>query len=189
MFWLRNKKNNFQLGTLIWRPGVYAFSFSVAILGLALERTFRQMDLDISYLPPLNTEEDQGESRSTSEPVAAKEHSTTEPASQSCIIKDDKEVTDLVVDASNIEIQVKNSTTNTKTKDEERTEEKNIPIIDEKQLEESAIQSAGINSSAGPADDKDLEMTENTAKSEDDFLNDKDNQRYWRLFIRSQIEL
>ena len=22
MFWLRNKKNNFQIGTVIWRPGL-----------------------------------------------------------------------------------------------------------------------------------------------------------------------
>ena len=165
------------------------FSFSVAILGLALERSFRQMDLDISYLPPLNTGEDQGESHSISEPVAAKEHSTTEPAPQSGIIKDDKEVTDLVVDASNIEIQVKSSTTNTKTKGEERTEETNIPIIDEKQLEESTIKSSIINSSAGPADDKDLEMTKRTATSEDAYLNDKDKQRYCRLLIRSEIKL
>ena len=147
------------------------------------------MDLDISYLPPLNTEEDQGESHSISEPVAAKEHSTTEPASQSCIIKNDKEVTDLVVDASNIEIQVKSSTTNTKTKDKEPTEERNIPIIDEKQLEESSIQSSIINSSAGAANDKNLEMTRKSAKTVDFLLNDKDKQRYCRLFIRSEIKL
>ena len=164
------------------------FSFSVAILGLALERSFRQMDLDISYLPPLNIE-DQGESHSISETKAAKEHSTTEPASQSCIIKNEKEVTDLVVDTSNIEIQVKSSTTYTKTKDEKRTGEKNIPIIDEKQLEESTNQSSIINSSAGPVDGKNLEMTERTANSGDDFLNNKDNQRYSRLFIRSEIKL
>ena len=28
MFWLRNKKNNFQLRTLIWRPAVFTFSMS-----------------------------------------------------------------------------------------------------------------------------------------------------------------
>ena len=141
------------------------------------------MDLDISYLPPLNTEEGQGESHSISEPKAAKEHSTTQPASQSCIIKNDQEITDRVDDTSNIELQFKSSTTNTKTKDGEPTAERNMPVIDEKKLEESTIQSSIINSSAGLADGKDLETTERAVKSEDTFLNDKDSQRYCKLFI------
>ena len=32
MFWLRNKKNNFQLHTLIWRPGTVCHSVAVALV-------------------------------------------------------------------------------------------------------------------------------------------------------------
>ena len=65
----------------------------------------RQMDLDINYLPPLPTEEHENESHPISEIVTAKEGSSTEPDSESCI--KDKEVTDLVVDKSSKELQMK----------------------------------------------------------------------------------
>ena len=67
----------------------------------------RQMDLDINYLPPQTTEEHENEFHPISGAVAAKEDSSTEPDSESCI--QDKEVTDLIVDKSNIELQIKES--------------------------------------------------------------------------------
>ena len=37
MFWLRNKKNNFQFHTLIWEPGIFSWCGPCKTLGPRLE--------------------------------------------------------------------------------------------------------------------------------------------------------
>ena len=147
---------------------------SVAILGLVLKRSFRQMELDISYFPPLTTEEHESESHSSSEQVATKEHSTTEHDPESYV--NDEEVTDQVDDKSDKELQIQSSATILQTRDQQHTEEESQPINDRKEWRGSAIHS--INSSEKLADKKGLGETERMADPKADVLNEIDKQRY-----------
>ena len=93
----------------------------------------RQMDQDINYLPPMNTEEHESKPHPISETVTAKEGSSTEPDPESCI--KDKEVTDLVVDNTSKELQIKESEeTNEAAKHHEPIGEGTEPKLEGKEL-------------------------------------------------------
>ena len=156
----------------------------------------RQMDLDINYLPPLTIEEHKNEFHPISETVTAKEGSSTEPDSESCI--KDKEVTDLVVDKSSKELQIKEpEETNEAAKHPEpigegtepKPEGKELmdegtgskdegqePTDDRKESEGSDIKSPTKNVSENPVESKASVKEEKAAKSEEVAL--KEHQRY-----------
>ena len=156
----------------------------------------RRMDLDINYLPPLTTEEHENESNPISETKTAKESSSAMPDSESCT--KDKEVTDLVVDKSSKELQIKESEETdeaakhpepkgegTEPKPEgkelmdegkESKDEGQEPTDDRKEPEGSDIKSPIKTLSENPVESKALVEEDKAAKSEKGAL--KEQQRY-----------
>ena len=171
------------------------FSFSAGMIAMIV-KSCRQMDLDINYLPPLTTEEHENESYPISETVTDKEGPSTETDSESC--RKDKEVTDLVVDKSSKELQIKESEeTNEAAKhpepigegtepkpegkelmdvEKESKDEGQEPTDDRKETDGSDIKSPMKNLSENTVESKASVEEEKAAKSEEVAL--KEQQRY-----------